>query len=701
MRILLAVTSCLVAAAPAAVSACLIYVSPEPGSRGVSPHNNIILRSSEVLDASSTELTSVRVVGSTSGSHTGSLKLSDDRATLVFVPGRPFHLGEKVVVSVSASPCRSQGRSDFRFEFQVAERWSVGHQRPTEVLEQTDASWHTPNAARAATLAGPLPTDYPEIFIPWSDDPEPGLLFMAPRSTAMSAGPEGHLIVIDNRGQPLFYRRTPNRGTDFQVQQGLLTYFDGLFEGYYVMDSSYAVVDSFRMGNGYTTDFHDFRLMPNGHALMMAYDRQPVRMDSVVVGGDSNAVVIGLVLQELDTDKNVVFQWRSFDHFQITDAVECVANLLAATVDYVHGNSMEVDNDDNLIISNRHMNEITKIDRTTGDIIWRFGGNAVNNEFTILGDPRGFSHQHDARRLPNGHLTLFDNGNCMDPLYSRALEFELDETNKVATLVWEYRDTPDIYGLGTGNVQRRESGGTMINWGFGAKVTDLHADDSKALEVTFGPTFRTYRAFRFPWTTNQFSLDPPTLDFGEVATNDSAVLPLTIHNHRSEELEIDGLVVSDSIAYFPMDPGPIVVPPLGSVAVDIGFRPHHPTTFPATLYARAVNDTELVAQSVELIGSGIGPAEVFDPGGTRFGFTAVGPNPGPGRIRIGFALPRPSPIRLDVLDVQGRVVSELIHGPMPAGRHEQSWSGGPAAGLYFIRLAGEGGTATRRIVWMP
>ena len=37
-----------------------------------------------------------------------------------------------------------------------------------------------------------------------------------------------------------------------------------------------------------------------------------------------------------------------------------------------------------LMISSRHLNEITKISRTTGDIIWRFGGK--NNQFTFVND---------------------------------------------------------------------------------------------------------------------------------------------------------------------------------------------------------------------------------------------------------------------------------------------------------------------------
>lgn len=77
----------------------------------------------------------------------------------------------------------------------------------------------------------------------------------------------------------------------------------------------------------------------------------------------------------------------------------------------------------------------------------------------------------------------------------------------------------------------------------------------------------------------------------------------------------------------------------------------------------------------------------------------VGPTPARGAVRIGYALPRSGPVRLEVLDVQGRVVTVLAEGEMPAGRHEVEWSGasgrGRVAGLYYIRLRTAGETRVR------
>jgi hypothetical protein len=143
-------------------------------------------------------------------------------------------------------------------------------------------------------------------------------------------------------------------------------------------------------------------------------------------------------------------------------------------------------------------------------------------------------------------MTIFDNGNCQDTLYSRALEYRLDEVNKVATLVWQYRNTPDTYGRATGNAQRHASGGMLINWGFGARVTEIHPDDTKALELHFGEIGPlTYRALRFPWRTSRFVTSTEALDFGDVGVGDSASLDVTLRNDWDRDVTITQFLSSN------------------------------------------------------------------------------------------------------------------------------------------------------------
>jgi hypothetical protein len=602
------------------------YLSPLPGARLVSPWNSVVLRPRGAVDVSEVRA-ALSVVGSLSGPHTGRLVVSDDARTLVFTPDLPFTENESVTVSLGASAGRSL--TPLTYSFSVTPRdprrspvfvadEATGRLVPLERLaaEATDRAADSrgvtdsapdSRAARSilavpsVTAGDTLPPGMPVVTLVASNQPDPGVVFLAPFSSPQ----RGNLMIVDNAAQPLFYRRLHDFAFDWKVQQnGLLTYFSGS-SAFYALDSTYAVVDSFRAGNGYTADVHDLQILPNGHALLLIYDTEPVRMDSVVPGGRPDAQVIGLVVQELDQAKNVVFQWRSWDHFLITDAESCLVSLSDSLVDYVHGNAVELDTDGNLLISSRSMNEITKIDRATGNIIWRWGLNAKNNQFAFANDPRGFAGQHDIRRLPNGNVTLFDNGNCLGPLFSRGVEYQLDEVNRIATLVWEARGTPDIYGPFMGNVQRRASGGTMIGWGGAGpnpKLTDLHVDGSIGLALGLGATARwTYRAFRFPWQTSRFAVTPEARDFGTVRIGRDDTLAFTIQNRSTEPLTINS-IVGRNTAFSVVTPLPITIDPGASGLFDVRFVPKDPGVISDTLYVKSVSSTELIAQAVTVHG---------------------------------------------------------------------------------------------------
>ena len=283
-----------------------------------------------------------------------------------------------------------------------------------------------------------------------------------------------------------------------------MTYYDRSVGKFRELDQTYATVGFYDAVNHWT-NHHDFQLLPNGHQLYLIYDPRTIDMSQVVPGGKPAATVYGLIVQELDTNRRVVFEWRSWDHMDLTDSNQ---DLTTQVIDLIHANAIGLDFDGNLLISSRHLDEVTKINRQTGAIIWRWGGK--RNQFTFIGDNRRFSHLHDIRLLPNGHYTLYDNGNGLTPEYSRALEYVLDQTNKTATLVWEYRNTPDVFAWGMGNVQRLPNGNTMIGWGATVPtLTEVTPDGRKAFELTMDTMHQSYRAFRFVWEGRPSW--PPTL----------------------------------------------------------------------------------------------------------------------------------------------------------------------------------------------
>lgn len=322
-----------------------------------------------------------------------------------------------------------------------------------------------------------LPDDFPQFTIIRSGETAPGVLMGSVDSAAEGVG--SYFLILDDSGQPLFHSRTQSLG-ELECN-GLFSStreIEGLKKKYtwYLQNERFDEVATLQMGNGYLADHHTFQLLPNGHVLMLCYDEQIVDMSQMVEGGHPAATVTGAVIQELDADGQVIFQWRTWDHIPITDSYQAITR---ESFNYIHVNAISLDPiDGDLIVCCRETSEVIKVSRTTGEIVWRMGGK--RNEFTFLNEheenaPRYFKRMHDARRLPNGHLTMFDNGadeavGDQERTYSRAVEYALDEENRIATLVWEYRPDPDIRALTGGSVTRLANGHTVINWGGAAKA---------------------------------------------------------------------------------------------------------------------------------------------------------------------------------------------------------------------------------------
>jgi hypothetical protein len=489
------------------------YISPVPGSKLNLRETNIIIRQGENIDRSRLQLATLSVTGSISGTHTGKILISDDDRTIVFNPSNKFSPAEEVTVTLSAGLRTTSGNNLVPISFNF---FITPLENPIRPMDSDDDNMINSNyKSGKISIFNPdsIPEDFPEFTITGTGETAPGLLFGGNRSSSDTVG--SYDMIIDNNGVPVYYE--PYAGNLFRLQgNGLISYAKELPGGgkhdyiYMIMDSSYAIVDSFQMGNGYIADNHDFVILPNGHALMEAYDVQIIDMSQIIPGGHPAAEVTGSIIQELDLEKNVVFQWRCWDHIPITDSYR---DITKAKFDYIHVNSMELDLDGHIIASFRELWEITKISRVTGEIIWRLGGK--NEEFTYVNEhpenaPHYFKLQHCVRRLNNGNLTIFDNGsddNNPERQYSRAVEYEMDEVNKIVTLVWEYRHNPDIIVRNGGTMQRLPNGNSLISWGgaiaLGAPaITEVKPDGTITFELSYTQPNIGGGFMRFPWKNN-------------------------------------------------------------------------------------------------------------------------------------------------------------------------------------------------------
>lgn len=353
-----------------------------------------------------------------------------------------------------------------------------GHQTRSEVL----------------TFATPaLPEGFPLLSVLTNQTSSSGFVMMG--FTAQNETAKPVALIIDNNGQTVWYREFSGAVLDFQKQTGGSYTAHSTLNGdpphFYELDALGNVRREFRAGNGRDTGVHELRLFEDRHCLYGVEFRE---MDLTALGGRADATVRGVVI-EYHRLNQAPFFWNAFDHLQVQEAMPDI-NLQAAQVNPWHSNAIEIDRDGHLLVSFRNSDTVLKINSQTGAIIWRLGGR--NNQFAFAGDPlHGFSHQHGIRRLDNGNIILFDNGNLHSPPASRAVEYALDENAKTATMVWEYRPDPPLFGNALGFAQRLANGNTLICFGTAQRIVEVDRAGVKVWELKIEEANRfAYRAFR-------------------------------------------------------------------------------------------------------------------------------------------------------------------------------------------------------------
>lgn len=487
------------------------YVSPKPGSKYHNPGCSIILREGRLLNPSSVaDKKFYSVTGSQTGKHVINVRLSDDDKTICLLPVKPFAEAETIFVNVHQGILAKSGATlpALSFNFFIRPQRSPAAQKTFDdyrlnILE-TEFGESTNTEQKNPSLGGP------PFTIGVNTNPAPGDLFYHNISLLGYNVEQVQILTSDGH----FVLRYPStfQGLNFDINKnGYLTAYNELTDSYNVFDSSFNPIDNYTVGNGYITDIHDFVLTPDGHALLIGLDYQTIDMTVYDPDYSDHATVIGAIVQELDADKNVIFEWRSWDDVEVTEALH--EALFFSFIDYVHANSIEPDTDGNLLLSCRNLDQVIKINRATGEIMWRLGG--IKNEFTFLNDTLRFNYQHDVRRIANGNITLFDNGNYHPIKVSFAKEYRIDEVEKTVSKVWSYShpfvNGKTVRGFAMGNVQRLPDSHTLINWGSiyagsflgkgSPNLTEVDSLGNIVWEMTLNESRKEviYRAHRYEW----------------------------------------------------------------------------------------------------------------------------------------------------------------------------------------------------------
>ncbi|MEO3840093.1 arylsulfotransferase family protein [Streptomyces sp. B22F1] len=364
----------------------------------------------------------------------------------------------------------------------------------------------------------------------------PGLLFLTPQGRHETPrGPQ----IVDDRGRPVWYHRIPTGfvAADFQVEEyrgeKVLTWWEGESSPTgtgsgtgYIADENYDVIATVRTPDpGERTDFHEFRLTPDGTALILSYRDEPY--DLTPVGGPKDGQVLDYVVQEIDiATGEKVMDWHSLDHIPITDSDRRFDAGMPGPFPYLHLNAVSLDRDGDLLFSGRETSTIYKVDRETGEIVWRLGGK--RSDFRLGAGARTIG-QHNIEPAGENTYRVFDNQNMGSPGYeSRVAWLRIDERRMTAELVRQ-QVHPDRLTTGLeGNSQALPNGNTFVSWGSpSGRISEFSPSGRLVFDSALPEDISSYRGYRAPWKST-----PDTAP--EVGVNDAGTAVEAVWNGATE-----------------------------------------------------------------------------------------------------------------------------------------------------------------------
>jgi hypothetical protein len=333
-------------------------------------------------------------------------------------------------------------------------------------------------------------------------DTAPGYIFVALKEGAGEHGP----MIVDELGQLVWYSKYRS-ARDFKVQhyrgRPVLTWWEGVVVAghgvgeYVIFDDSYREIARVRAGNGYRGDLHEFLITPEDTALLTAYVQ--TQTDLSPIGGAKYGAVLDGIAQEIDIETGrVLFEWHSLEHVGIEESYTEPPEDPNFPYDYFHINSIDVDFDGNLLISARNTWSVYKVERTSGEVLWRLGGKKSDFD---MGPGTRSAFQHDARRHQDGTISIFDNGaHPQVHVESHGILVGLDEQKMGAKLVREYTSPEKPISTSQGNMQLLPNSNVFIGWGSQPFISEFSHDGRPLLGAQLPPDGESYKAFRFPWS---------------------------------------------------------------------------------------------------------------------------------------------------------------------------------------------------------
>ena len=285
------------------------------------------------------------------------------------------------------------------------------------------------------------------------------------------------IYMVNMRGEVVHVWPVDVRVSEEGVRLGLTTHFRYLGNGHILINvSGFGVKELDWYGRAVwefkaPTHHHDFYRLPNGNTLILI--KKTVNRPEI-----SNKPLHDDCFIEVTPKGEIVWEWCASDHFEELElSAEAREYIRKYGGDYLHCNSCEVLPNGDILTSFRHVNIVAIIDKSTGSIKWKWGG----ERWQAIGP-------HNPTMLPNGNILIYDNGGVGGyPPLIRFFTRIIEVNPKTGEIVWEYVHKPFKY---------MNLGFLSLEWGGAQRLPN---DNILTLDANAGRLFEITREGEIVW----------------------------------------------------------------------------------------------------------------------------------------------------------------------------------------------------------
>jgi len=248
-----------------------------------------------------------------------------------------------------------------------------------------------------------LPHDFPQLTVSKPGAPAPGWYLTGNISPAKDGSSNTYAMILDENGTPVWYQPAPGGAVNVELLPnntiawapslgpGVGSNPKGAYSLYQLDTQTTSAVAAPQPGPEIQpTDPHELLQLSNGHRMMIA---TPLKLNQDLAAlaqfntpnftYTGNSTIVDCVIDELNPDGSLAWQWRASEHVNPVESNRPVAvNYNGQYVaDIYHCNSVDVDpSSADVLVSMRHTDAVYRITKATKMIAWKMGGNAYQKD---------------------------------------------------------------------------------------------------------------------------------------------------------------------------------------------------------------------------------------------------------------------------------------------------------------------------------